>query len=669
MCGLAGFIGRPGPLDLLAARGKAMADALVHRGPDDAGVWVDAQAGLCLAHRRLAIVDLSPAGHQPMASAGGRYQLAYNGEIYNHGEIRAELQAAGLAPAWRGHSDTETLLCAIEHWGLEATLKRAVGMFAIALWDRAEHTLHLARDRFGEKPLYYGWVGGSVPAFVFGSELKALRAHPGFDNPVHRGALALYMRYLYVPAPHSIHQGLYKLEPGCLLRIAAPLPGGPAAALRPPARHGSLHLQRWWQLADAVAAGAANSFTNDATALRALEDGLARGIAQQSLADVPLGAFLSGGVDSSLIVALMQAQSSRPVKTFTIGFDEAAYDESPHAEAVARHLGTEHHALRVTAAEAQGVIATLPAMYDEPFADSSQIPTRLVCAAARREVTVALSGDAGDELFGGYNRYLWGPRLWRRLQRLPYPLRQSLAGVLASVPPGGWDMLTAPLQGRQPGSVGVARVGEKLHKLARSIRGVHDIDGLYRRLVAEWQDPARVVRAGDQALVEPPTALDDALPAGLADPAQRMMYLDSLSYLPDDILCKVDRAAMSVSLETRVPFLDHRVAELAWRLPPHMQIRDGQGKWALRQMLYRHVPRALIERPKQGFGIPVGQWLRGPLRAWAEPLLDARRLEAEGYFHAAPIRDRWARHLSGREDHTAALWAVLSFQAWQAENR
>ena len=671
MCGLAGFIGRPGPPAVLAARGTAMADTLVHRGPDDAGVWVDAEAGFCLAHRRLAIVDLSPAGHQPMASVGGRYQLAFNGEIYNHAEIRAELQAAGLTPlAWRGHSDTETLLCAIEHWGLQATLKRAVGMFAIALWDRSERTLQLARDRFGEKPLYYGWVGGgSEPAFVFGSELKALRAHPGFDNPVHRGALALYMRYLYVPAPHSIHQGLYKLEPGCLLRIGAPLPGASATALRPPARHGSLQLQRWWRLADAVAAGAADPFTDDASALQALQHGLSRAIAQQSLADVPLGAFLSGGVDSSVIVALMQSQSARPVKTFTIGFDEAAYDESPHAQAVARHLGTEHHALRVTAAEAQAVIARLPAMYDEPFADSSQIPTRLVCAAARRDVTVALSGDAGDELFGGYNRYLWGPRLWRRLDRLPYPLRQALAGVLTGLPPGGWDALAAPLQGRRAGSHGVARVGEKLHKLARSIRGVHDIDGLYRRLVAEWQDPAAVVRNTGQPLLEPATALDDPLPAGLADPAQRMMYLDSLSYLPDDILCKVDRAAMSVSLETRVPFLDHRVAELAWRLPPRMQIRDGQGKWALRQLLYRQVPRALIERPKQGFGIPVGQWLRGPLRAWAEPLLDTRRLEAEGYFHAAPIRERWARHLSGREDHTAALWAVLSFQAWQAENR
>lgn len=668
MCGLAGFLGRPAPQDVLSTRGSAMADTLWHRGPDDGGLWVDAEAGLCLAHRRLAIVDLSPAGHQPMASPGGRYQMAFNGEIYNHGEIRAELQAAGLAPAaWRGHSDTETLLCAIEHWGLEATLARATGMFAIALWDRVERTLQLARDRFGEKPLYYGWVsGGGEPAFVFGSELKALRAHPGFDNPVHRGALALYMRYLYVPAPHSIHQRVFKLEPGCLLRISGPLPDAPAGPLRPPARHGSVQVTRWWSLGDAVTAGKADPFTDDAEATQALEQALSRTIAQQSLADVPLGAFLSGGVDSSAIVALMQAQSTRPVKTFTIGFDEAAYDESPHAAAVAQHLGTEHHALRVTAADAQAVIPTLPAMYDEPFADSSQIPTRLVCAAARREVTVALSGDAGDEMFGGYNRYLWGPRLWRRLGRLPYPLRQGLAGLLGGVPAAGWDALAAPLQGRRPGAGGVSRVGEKLHKLARSIRGVHDIDGLYRRLVAEWQDPAQVVRA---PAAEPPTTLDDALPHGLSDPVQRMMFLDSLSYLPDDILCKVDRAAMSVSLETRVPFLDHRVAQLAWRLQPHMLIRGGQGKWALRQVLYRHVPRALIERPKQGFGIPVGQWLRGPLREWAEPLLNAQRLESEGFFHAAPVRDRWTQHLDGREDHTAALWAVLNFQAWLGTTR
>ncbi len=665
MCGLAGFLGLAGAHDMLAARGRQMADAIVHRGPDDAGVWVDAAAGLCLAHRRLAIVDLSPAGHQPMASAGGRYQLVFNGEIYNHAEIRQQLQAAGLAPAWRGHSDTETLLCAIEHWGLEATLQRAVGMFAIALWDRAERSLQLARDRFGEKPLYYGWVaGGGHPAFVFGSELKALRAHPGFDNPVHRGALALYMRYLYVPAPHSIHQHIYKLEPGCLLRISAPVPGAPAAALRPPAQQGSLQLRRWWHLADAVQAAAANPFTDEASALDALQQALQRAVAQQSLADVPLGAFLSGGVDSSAIVALMQAQGNRPVKTFTIGFDDAAYDESPHALAVARHLGTEHHELRVTAADAQTLIPRLPAMYDEPFADASQIPTHLVCAAARQHVTVALSGDAGDELFGGYNRYLWGPRLWRRLGGLPYPLRQALASTLSALPPGGWDMLAAPLQRRRSGSDGVSRLGEKLHKLARSLRGVHDVDGLYRRLVAEWQDPAAVLRSHGAAIDEPATALDDPLPTGLDDAAQRMMYLDSLSYLPDDILCKVDRAAMAISLETRVPFLDHRVAEVAWRLPMDMKIRGGQGKWALRQLLYRQVPRALIERPKQGFGLPVGPWLRGPLRDWAEALLDAGRLQAEGFFHAAPIRARWAGHLSGREDHTAALWAVLMFQAW-----
>ena len=671
MCGLAGFLGQAGDAQALAVRGQAMADAIVHRGPDDAGVWVDAPAGLCLAHRRLAIVDLSPAGHQPMASVGGRHVLAFNGEIYNHLDIRRQLQAAGVHTAWRGHSDTETLLRAIEHWGIEAALQRTVGMFAIALWDRAQRTLHLARDRFGEKPLYYGWLGGAqAPAFVFGSELKALRAHPGFDNPVSREALALYMRYLYVPAPHTIHQGLFKLEPGCLLSIGLPLPALPTAALRAPAQHGSLRLARWWSLADAVQAGAADPIDDDGAAVDALQQALSRAIDEQSLADVPLGAFLSGGVDSSAIVALMQAQSSRPVKTFTIGFEEAGFDESPHARAVAQHLGTEHHELFVTAAESQAVIARLPAMYDEPFADSSQIPTHLVCAAARQRVTVALSGDAGDELFGGYNRYLWGPRLWRRLGALPYPARQALAGVMGSLSVATWDRLGAPFQRRTAGTAGVARVGEKLHKLARSIRGVHDADGLYRRLVSEWQDPAAVVRSDSGALREPATLLDDALPAsGLDELPQRMMYLDSLSYLPDDILCKVDRAAMAVSLETRVPFLDHRVAELAWRLPLHMKIRDGQGKWALRQVLYRHVPRALIERPKQGFGMPVGQWLRGPLRGWAEPLLDSARLAAEGFFHPAPIRAKWAQHLSGRGDHTAALWAVLMFQAWLEENR
>ena len=668
MCGFAGFLiaggEAPGSLEAVAT---GMALAIRHRGPDDAGAWADAQAGIAFGHRRLSIVDLSPAGHQPMASACGRYMIAFNGEIYNHLELRAELRSTATEPAWRGHSDTETLLAAFERWGVEATLQKTVGMFAIALWDVQERTLHLARDRFGEKPLYYGWVNG---AFVFGSELKALRAYPGFANPVSREALALYMRFTYVPAPHSIYQGIYKLEPGCLLNVCGqPEKMADFQPLRPPATLEGITLRRWWSLADVVEAGAKQPILDEQAALAALEDRLSEAVKHQSLADVPLGAFLSGGVDSSAIVALMQRQATQPVKTFTIGFEEAGFDESPHARAVAQHLGTLHTELFVTAAEARDVIPRLPAMYDEPFADSSQIPTHLVCHAARQHVTVALSGDAGDELFGGYNRYFWGPRIWRRLAWLPYPVRQALGKAISSLPVAGWDALGAPLNALLPGTRGIARVGDKAHKLAARLRGVQNMDDLYLSLVSEWQDPAQVVRGEGGPVSERPGLLADPLPAvGVEDATLRMMYRDSMTYLPDDILCKVDRAAMATSLETRVPFLDYRVAELAWQLPLSMKVRGNEGKWALRQVLYKYVPRELIERPKAGFGIPVGQWLRGPLRPWAESLLDEKRLAAEGYFHPVPIRQRWTEHLSGHRDHTPGLWAVLMFQAWLEEN-
>ncbi|MDZ4361604.1 MAG: asparagine synthase (glutamine-hydrolyzing), partial [Variovorax sp.] len=568
----------------------------------------------------------------------------------------------GAAPAWRGHSDTETLMAGFEAWGIEATLQKTVGMFAIALWDRQDRVLTLARDRFGEKPLYYGWAGqGEAAAFVFGSELKALRAYPGFANPVCREALAQYMRFMYVPAPRSIYEGIYKLEPGCLLTVrGTPPAASPAQPLRSGSTWGNVAVQRWWSLASVVEAGARNPITDEAEAIGALEKQLQEAVRLQSLADVPLGAFLSGGVDSSAIVALMQQQSTQAVKTFTVGFEESEFDESPHARAVAQHLGTDHTALFVTAAEAQAVIPRLPAMYDEPFADSSQIPTHLVCKAARQQVTVALSGDAGDELLGGYNRYFWGPRIWNRLAWLPYPAQQALGKVLTQVPATGGGAL-----GR---TLGVVRPGEKLHKLGRAIRGVRNLDDLYMNLVSEWQDPAAVVKGVGGPVQEPASGLADPLPAAGADAGPlRMMFRDSMTYLPDDILCKVDRAAMAVSLETRVPFLDHRVAELAWRLPLHMKIRGNQGKWALRQVLYRHVPRELIERPKAGFSIPIGQWLRGPLRDWAESLLDAQRLQAEGFFHPAPIRARWAEHLAGQREHTTSLWAVLMFQAWLQE--
>ncbi|CAJ0888562.1 asparagine synthase (glutamine-hydrolysing) [freshwater sediment metagenome] len=619
-----------------------------------------------LGHRRLSIIDLSSAGHQPMKSASGRFIITFNGEIYDHAAIRSQLEQAGEAPTWRGHSDTETLLAAIEQWGLVATLKRVTGMFAIALWDVAERRLHLARDRFGEKPLYFGWAGqGSHATFVFGSELKALRAHPSFANPVSREALALYLRFMYVPAPYSIYKGVYKLEPGCVLSLDGDKPPPLTDPLRPPATQGGATLSRWWSLDDLVASGAQHQFENDADAIEALESSLKEAIKLQSLADVPLGAFLSGGVDSSTVVALMQQQSTRPVKTFTVRFEAASFDEGPHARAVANHLGSDHSELFVTAGEALSVIPELPVIYDEPFADSSQIPMHLVCRAARRHVTVALSGDAGDELFGGYNRYLWAPRLWDCLSGLPYHGRKALGAALAVIPESGLDLIGRPINAALLGNSGIGGFGEKVHKLAARLRVAEDFEKFYRSLVSEWQDPGEVLRRDWARIEEPLSLLDDPLPSRGAEPRQlQMMYRDSLTYLPDDILCKVDRAAMGASLETRAPFMDHRVAGIAWRLPLHMKIRGGQGKWALRQVLYKYVPRELIERPKKGFAVPIGQWLRGPLRSWAESLLDEARLAHEGYFDFAPIGEAWRQHLSGRRDLTPRLWSILMFQAW-----
>jgi asparagine synthase (glutamine-hydrolysing) len=680
MCGISGYLTSrvQTETDMLRCV-SGMALAIAHRGPDDAGNWADAQAGVALGHRRLSILDLSPAGHQPMVSRGGRYVIVFNGEIYNHLALRAELEeSVGVslkdtsgAMQWRGHSDTETLLAGFEAWGIEATLQKTVGMFAIAMWDRQDRVLTLVRDRLGEKPLYYGWAGqDSAAAFVFGSELKALRAFPGFTNPVCRESLAQYMRFMAVPAPRSIYQSIYKLEPGCMLTVQGKPPANaPISPLRPGTKHETLLISRWWSLARTVEAGASELFTDEREAVNALDQQLQESVRLQSLADVPLGAFLSGGVDSSAIVALMQQQAlsdgGQPVKTFTIGFEEAGFDESPYARAVAQHLGTDHTELFISAIEARAVIPQLPIMYDEPFADSSQIPTHLVCKAARQQVTVALSGDAGDELFGGYNRYLWSQRIWERLAWLPYPARKALGMAIGAVPATGWDALSRPFNAMLPGTQGVAHAGEKAHKLAARLTKVRNQDELNLSLVSAWEDPAQLVKGEGVLVQEPPSVLTDLLPTLGADAGQsRMMYQDSISYLPDDILHKVDRAAMSVSLETRVPFLDHRVVELAWRLPLHMKIRGNQGKWALRQVLYKYVPRELIERPKAGFAIPVGQWLRGPLRDWAEALLDEKRLVQEGYFEPAPIRRAWQEHLSGRHDWTSRLWTVLMFQAW-----
>jgi asparagine synthase (glutamine-hydrolysing) len=574
--------------------------------------------------------------------------ISFNGEIYNHLALREALESTGRAPSWRGHSDTETLLAGFDAWGIEDTIERTIGMFAIAAWDRESHVLTLARDRVGEKPMYYGWQRqGDRSVFLFGSELKALRTHPAFESNINRAALSLQMRFNYIPAPHSIFTGIAKLPAGCLLSVSL--------KKREP------KVTSYWSVMKVAESGANQAFAGNAEeAVDTLEALLKDAVRQQMMADVPLGAFLSGGVDSSTVVALMQAQSSRPVKTFSIGFREKGYDEAQHAKAVARHLGTEHTELYVSAKQAMAVIPCLPNIYDEPFSDSSQIPTFLVSQLARQHVTVSLSGDAGDELFCGYNRYQMAANLWRKLAMGPLRLRRLAAGGLTSVSPQAWNRLANAMSIFLPRSLRFSNVGDKLHKGA-DVLECDSVDALYRRLASHWQDPGSVVIGGSDAA---PVHADRALAESGLDPIQRMMALDMHTYLPDDILAKVDRAAMSVSLETRIPFLDHRVVELAWRLPQSLKLREGQSKWVLRQVLFRHVPPALIERPKMGFGVPIDAWLRGPLRDWAEALLDASRLDDEGFFRAAPIRRKWDEHISGKRNWAYYLWDVLMFQAW-----
>jgi len=645
MCGIAGFIDPRGFNAEHAGRvGTAMCGAIAHRGPDDAGIWMDPQRHVLFAHQRLAIIDLSKSGQQPMQSASGRYVLCFNGEIYNHQELRSELDACGKAPRWRGHSDTETILALIDAYGLERALQKFVGMFALALWDNEIKEVFLARDRIGEKPLYYGKNGD---IFLFGSELKALRAHPEFAPTIDRDALCLFLRHNYIPQPFSIYQGIHKLPPGHFIKLGAN--ATPTA---------------YWSVDGAVQAAQKNPFEgSDEQALNVLDQVLMQSVKSQMQADVPLGAFLSGGVDSSLIVAMMQAQSLRPVKSFSIGFEDKQFDEAPFAKEVARHLGTDHHELYVSAEQARGVIPNLPKLYDEPFSDSSQIPTFLVSEMARQHVTVSLSGDAGDELFGGYNRYTWGNSIWSKLSAVPKPARHLAAATITRVSPANWNRFAAPLLAVAPQKFKHANVGDKLHKLA-GVMGAASPEDVYQTLISHWDSPADIVKNGQEAatILTSPGDVASQLPF-----VERMMYYDMLSYLPDDILVKVDRAAMGVSLETRVPFLDHRVVELALRLPMYLKIRGGVGKWCLRELLYRRVPKHLIERPKTGFAIPVGNWLRGPLREWAEHLLDTRRLTSSGYFNAQQIETKWREHLSGDRNWHYYLWDILMFEAWRDE--
>ncbi len=646
MCGIVGFIDSvSGPNEeRLRASLIGMVNTLEHRGPDDDGQWIDGEVGVAIGHRRLAIVDLSSLGRQPMISESGRFVITYNGEIYNFRELRAELEPLGHR--FRGHSDTEVILAAIEEWGLTAALERFVGMFSFGLWDKRERVLHLARDRLGEKPLYYGWINNVL---LFGSELKALRAHPQWRGDIDYDVLKLFLRFSYVPAPYSIYKGISKLLPGTFLTI-----NGNRVDDRPVPTH-------YWPPAEVAENGTKMPFSNHPDEIVAELDDLLRAvIGQQMIADVPLGAFLSGGIDSSTIVALMQAQSDRPVNTFTVGFHEAKYNEAEAAKAVAQHLGTNHIELYVTPQEIMDVIPRLPALYDEPFADSSQIPTFLIAKLARQHVTVSLSGDGGDELFGGYNRYHWGPRIWRGIGWLPKGVRRLGSKLLTSISPASWDKLFGNANFLVPRTIGPVTPGNRMHHLAEVILA-DDPVGMYRTLVSHWRDPCDAV-LGSSEQINPCNIRNQWL--SLPNLTQQIMYLDMVTYLPDDILVKVDRATMGVSLEARAPFLDHRVAEFAWKIPLSLKIRDGQGKWLLRQVLYQYVPRTLVERPKAGFAVPLDSWLRGPLREWAETLLANDRLEREGFFNPAPIRKKWLEHLSGQYNWQYQLWDVLMFQAW-----
>src|SRR5271157_1104533 len=648
MCGLAGFLNvgcsLPGEtLEIIVLR---MADTLRHRGPDDRGVWSDGAAGVALGFRRLAIVDLSAEGHQPMVSASGRFVLAFNGEIYNFQELRRELEAGGPV-SFRGRSDTEVMLGAFERWGVQRAVERFAGMFAFAVWDRRMGRLHLARDRMGEKPLYYGWMGAT---FLFGSELKALRAHPEFRGTIDRGALTLYLRHGYIPAPHTIFEGIRKLAPASIATVGIDQVGADPEPLA------------YWSAFGAAEAGTSRPFQGSPDeAVAQLEQVLRKVIKREMIADVPLGAFLSGGIDSSTVVALMQAESSRPVKTFTIGFSEGGYDEAVYAKAVARHLGTEHTELYVSAEETRAVITRLPTLFDEPYADSSAIPTYLVSEMARREVTVSLSGDGGDELFGGYPWYERTARMWRRLAVAPLSFRKAAASILGRRSSSGWDSLLKAIRPILPPAVRGYASPDRARKLVELMGEVERPEQLHRLFTSHW-DPAEAIE-GEAS--EPATAFlkDEAWVQG-QETVDRLMYLDQMTYLPDDILTKVDRASMAVSLESRAPFLDHGVVEFAWSIPSSWKLREGRGKWLVRQLLYRHVPRELIERPKMGFSIPLETWLRGPLLEWAEAMLGEDRLRSEGFLNPVPIRRRWDEHLKGRRDWSGPLWVVLMFQSW-----
>lgn len=652
MCGFVGFFGSEvGDCDDEGIL-RCMSDAIIHRGPDDGGVWLDREQHIAMGHRRLSILDLTSAGHQPMFSRSGRYIIAFNGEIYNHLDLRKELEAAlchSQNLKWCGHSDTETLLACIEHWGLELSLNKAIGMFAIALWDKETANLYLCRDRFGEKPIYYGWQRNkNSSVFLFGSELNALKVHPIFSGDIDRNSICLLLRHNYIPAPYSIYKNIFKLEPGCILSVSL--------------MQTEPKILKYWDTVEIACSLMAEPFAGSLDdAVSNLDALIKNSVRQQMIADVPLGAFLSGGVDSSLVVAMMQSQSSRPIKTFSIGFMEDHYNEAIHAKAVAQYLETDHCELYVTPEQAMEVIPELPSLYSEPFADSSQIPTFILSKLAKKQVTVSLSGDGGDELFVGYNRYQLTPKIWKKLEKIPLPLRSMASKLITLLPTAQWDRVASTLLSENK----YQTFGNKVHKGAELLisDGFND---LYLGVVSQITDPSGWVIGGFEPLTKLTT--NSKRLAKLND-VNKMLLLDTISYLPDDILVKVDRAAMGCSLETRIPLLDHRIVELSWSLPLQYKLVNGQTKWPLRQLLYKYVPQKLVDRPKMGFGIPIGDWLVGPLKDWAETLLAEDKLRRDGYFHPEIVRTIWEEHLSGRRNWQSQLWTILMFQAWLENER